>query len=86
MGKNSSIFSFRAAFSPAFALAVLLVLLLDAWAVPRIPSRVSFAFEQNNFDLPGRRDYEALRAVLTFGPQRPVDGPSLEPPDPGKAF
>ena len=73
MGKNSSIFSFRAAFSPAFALAVLLVLLLDAWAVPRIPSRVSFAFEQNNFDLPGRRDYEALRAVLTFGPQRPVD-------------
>tara|TARA_Y100001954_G_scaffold130424_1_gene139430 strand:- start:390 stop:1517 length:1128 start_codon:yes stop_codon:yes gene_type:complete len=73
MDKNSSIFNFKSAFSPAFAMTVLLVFVIDAWVIPQIPNRISFFFEQNNFDLPGRRDYEALRAVLTYGPQMPVD-------------
>lgn len=73
MDKNSSIFNFKSAVTPAFGWAVLLVFLVEFLVLPNLPSFIPFQFEQNNYELPGRQDYDALRTVFTFGPQIHAD-------------
>ena len=72
MVKSSTISSFKAWWTPAAGLALVLVLLAEFVLAPLTPPERIFAFDQNNYERPGRQDYEALRVLLTF-PQKPAD-------------
>ena len=72
MVKSSTISSFKAWWSPAAGLALVLVLLAEFVLAPLTPPEHIFAFDQNNYERPGRQDYEALRVLLTY-PQKPAD-------------
>ncbi|MBL93061.1 MAG: hypothetical protein CMH56_14770 [Myxococcales bacterium] len=72
MAKNFTISNFKRWLTPAGLTAIALVACAEVFWAPYVAPEQVFAFDQNNYDRPGRQDYEAMRVLLTY-PQKTPD-------------